>query len=228
KNYLKIKLKQNKTNKTVVRQNFSSYFWLSKSLISTRNNLTKMTEVSQANLKEKSNYIVWVDLEMSGLNIDKDHILEIACLITDKNLNTVAEGPELIIHQSNEVLNGMDEWCTKTHGESGLTASCRSSQINIEQAEQIMLEFVQKHIPKGACPLAGNSIHVDRIFLNKYMKNFLNYLHYRIIDVSTIKELAKRWSDERQFFVKKQTHRALDDIKESIDELKYYRIKFFK
>lgn len=188
----------------------------------------KMTESIQSDVKERSSYIVWVDLEMSGLNIDKDHILEMACLITDKNLKIVAEGPEIIIHQSDEVLNGMDEWCTKTHGESGLTASCLKSQISIQQAEQIMLEFVQKHTPKGACPLAGNSIHVDRIFLNKYMKNFLNHLHYRIIDVSTIKELAKRWSDENNFFVKKQTHRALDDIKESIDELKFYRTKFFK
>ena len=213
--------------------NFLNIFKVKNSIL--YNHITKLlfnsTTVKMNNtrhLNENSNHIVWVDLEMSGLNIDKDHILEMACLITDKNLKIIAEGPELIIHQSDEILNGMDEWCTKTHGESGLTKSCRTSTISIEQAEQAMLEFVQKHTPKGSCPLAGNSIHVDRIFLNKYMKNFLNHLHYRIIDVSTIKELAKRWSNENIFFVKNQTHRALDDIKESIEELKFYRSKFFK
>ncbi|CAF0835458.1 unnamed protein product [Brachionus calyciflorus] len=192
------------------------------------NKFEKMSELNQNDLKSKKKNIVWVDLEMSGLNIDKDHILEMACLITDKDLNIVAEGPEIIINQSDEVLNGMDAWCTKTHGESGLTKACQESKISIQQAENMMLEFIQKHTPKRACPLAGNSIHMDRIFLNKYMKKFLNHLHYRIIDVSTVKELARRWSNDNEFYVKNNTHRALDDIKESIEELKYYRQKFFK
>lgn len=174
-------------------------------------------------------HIVWVDLEMTGLNIDTDHIIEMACLVTDKDLNIVAEGPNLVIKQSDHLLDTMDDWCQKTHGESGLTAAVRASQVNIQQAEQQMLEFVSKHVPPGKCPLAGNSVHVDRIFLNKHMKNFLAYLSYRIIDVSSVKELAKRWySPELAYFKKKNPHRALDDIKESIEELKNYRSKIFK
>ena len=175
------------------------------------------------------NSLVWVDLEMSGLNIDKEHILEMACLITDQDLNVIAEGPELIIHQSDQVLADMDAWCTKTHRESGLTQAVRESKINIAQAEEMMLTFLrQNNIPKGQCPLAGNSVHADRMFLNKYMKNFLNHLHYRIVDVSTIKELTKRWYPNEPGFAKKNAHRALDDIKESIAELKYYRYRVFK
>ncbi len=175
------------------------------------------------------NHIVWVDLEMSGLNIDKEHILEMACLITDQDLNIVAEGPELIIHQSEEVLAGMDEWCTKHHGESGLTQAVRESKIDITQAEQLMLDFLKaNNIPKGQCPLGGNSIHADRMFLNKYMKNFLGHLHYRVIDVSSFKECIRRWYPDEPGFAKKNAHRALDDIKESIVELKYYREKYLK
>ena len=191
---------------------------------------SRKSKVKMADTLSNFDHIVWVDLEMSGLNIDKEHILEMACLITDKDLNIVAEGPELIIHQSDVVLDGMDDWCKKNHGESGLVDAVKSSNISIEQAEQQMLEFVQANVPKGLCPLAGNSIHVDRIFLNKYMKNFLGHLHYRIIDVSTIKELSKRWypDEDAQKPVKKFAHRALDDIKESIEELKYYREYLFK
>lgn len=153
-----------------------------------------------------------------------------ACLITDKDLNVVAEGPEIIIHQSDEVLDGMDEWCTKTHGESGLTKAVRESKIDITQAEEMMVNFLKENnIPKGQCPLAGNSVHADRLFLNKYMKNFLGHLHYRIVDVSSIKELVKRWyPNDNSVFIKKNSHRALDDIKESIEELKFYRTKYFK
>lgn len=164
-----------------------------------KNTKVKYLKMNQDN----KNYIVWVDLEMSGLNIDKDHILEMACLITDKELNIVAEGPELIINQSNECLDSMDEWCKKTHGESGLTQACKDSKITITDAEDIMLDFIRKHTPKGSCPLAGNTIHMDRIFLNKYMKRFLDHLHYRIIDISSIKELSKRWYPEISFFQKR-------------------------
>ena len=189
--------------------------------------LLKMTEITNTQMLDK-NRIVWIDLEMSGLDINKEHILEIACLITDADLNVVAEGPELIIHQSDAVLDGMDDWCKQTHGKTGLTEAVRKSTIDIQSAEYIMLEFVKQHVPKGACPLAGNSIHVDRMFLDKYMKAFLNHLHYRIIDVSTIKELNSRWYPQNKFFAKKNVHRALDDIKESIAELKYYKSTLFK
>lgn len=174
--------------------------------------------------------IVWVDLEMSGLDLDKEHILEMACLITDDQLNIVAEGPELIIHQEDSVLDNMGEWCQKQHGNSGLTEAVRKSNISLEDAEQQMLDFVKKHTHKKQAPLAGNSVHVDRQFLEKYMKNFLNHLHYRIIDVSTVKELCRRWypEDLGNAPTKNLSHRALDDIKESIEELKYYRSTIFK
>ena len=186
--------------------------------------------VFKAQMTENRSRIVWVDLEMSGLDIDKDHILEIACLITDGNLKIVAEGPEIIIHQSDEVLNGMDDWCTKHHGESGLTEAVKKSKISIQEADELMLDFVQKHTPYKCCPLAGNSIHMDRMFLNKYMKKFLNHLHYRIVDVSSIKELSYRWypEEDKRKPSKKLSHRALDDINESIEELKFYREQIFK
>lgn len=192
--------------------------------------VTRKERIFKAKMSENRSHIVWVDLEMSGLNIDKDHILEMACLITDSNLKIVAEGPELIIKQSDEVLNGMDEWCSKHHGESGLTESVKKSQISIDKAEKIMLDFIKTHVPEKCCPLAGNSIHMDRIFLNKYMKKFLDHLHYRIIDVSTIKELSNRWypEEDKNKPVKKFSHRALEDIKESINELKFYQQAVFK
>ncbi len=207
------------------RINFHNYSSLSSSLQTSRDQ-----RVYKARMSENRSHIVWVDLEMSGLNIDTDHILEMACLITDQNLNIVAEGPELIIHQSDQVLDTMDDWCKKHHGESGLTDSVRNSQITLQKAEELMLEFVKKNVPEKSCPLAGNSIHMDRIFLNKYMKKFLDHLHYRIIDVSTVKELSYRWyPDEiKSMPVKKFSHRALDDIKESIEELKFYRQTTFK
>lgn len=184
-------------------------------------------------MEEKDNIsarIVWVDLEMSGLDIDKEHILEMACLVTDDQLNVIAEGPELIIHQEDSVLDNMGEWCKNQHGNSGLTEAVRKSNISLENAEQQMLDFVTKHTVEKQAPLAGNSIHVDRQFLEKYMKKFMNHLHYRIIDVSTVKELCRRWypEDLGNAPKKKTSHRALDDIKESIEELKYYRSTIFK
>lgn len=192
--------------------------------------ISRESRIQKSRMAENRSHIVWVDLEMSGLNIDEDHILEMACLITDKDLNIVAEGPELIIHQSNEILESMNDWCKQHHGESGLTESVRNSQISLVKAEEIMLEFIAKNVPKEKCPLAGNSIHMDRIFLNKYMPKFLEHLHYRIIDVSTIKELSSRWyrDDDSKKPVKKFSHRALDDIKESIEELQFYRNTIFK
>ena len=179
---------------------------------------------------KRSDYIVWVDLEMSGLDIDKDHILEMACLITDKNLNIIAEGPEVVIKQPDEVLDGMGEWCQKTHTESGLVQSVKNSTISLKNAEDMMLEFIEKYCPPGKCPLAGNSIHVDRIFLNKYMQRFNTFLHYRIVDVSSVKELCCRWypTENSEKPYKKGNHRALEDIKASIEELQYYRKAIFK
>ncbi|KAM7398705.1 hypothetical protein PAMA_006556 [Pampus argenteus] len=177
-----------------------------------------------------SQRMVWVDLEMTGLDIEKDRIIEMACIITDSDLNILAEGPNLIINQPDELLNGMSEWCKEHHGKSGLTQAVRDSKVTLEQAEYEFLSFVRQHTPPGQCPLAGNSVHADKRFLDKYMPQFMYHLHYRIIDVSTIKELCRRWFPEDYKMVphKKATHRALEDITESIKELQYYRANIFK
>ncbi|XP_061595312.1 oligoribonuclease, mitochondrial-like [Cololabis saira] len=174
--------------------------------------------------------MVWVDLEMTGLDIDKDQIIEMACIITDPDLNLVAEGPNLIINQPDELLDGMSEWCREHHGKSGLTQAVRSSTITLQQAEYEFLSFVRQHTPPGQCPLAGNSVHADKRFLDKFMPQFMFHLHYRIVDVSTIKELSRRWFPDEYKRVphKKNTHRALDDIQESIKELQFYRTNVFK
>ncbi|XP_072449271.1 small fragment nuclease [Chiloscyllium punctatum] len=174
--------------------------------------------------------MVWVDLEMTGLDIEKDKIIEMACIITDADLNILAEGPHLIVNQPNELLDGMSEWCTEHHGKSGLTQAVRDSKISLQQAEYEFLSFVRQHTPPGLCPLAGNSVHADKKFLDKYMPQFMKHLHYRIIDVSTIKELCRRWyPDEYEDAPKKKaSHRALNDIRESIKELQFYRTHIFK
>ncbi|XP_049449144.1 small fragment nuclease [Epinephelus fuscoguttatus] len=177
-----------------------------------------------------SQRMVWVDLEMTGLDIEKDQIIEMACIITDSELNILAEGPNLIINQPNELLEGMSEWCKEHHGKSGLTQAVKDSKITLAQAEYEFLSFVRQHTPPGSCPLAGNSVHADKKFLDKYMPQFMYHLHYRIIDVSTIKELCRRWYPEeyKNVPLKKAAHRALDDIHESIKELQYYRANVFK
>ncbi|XP_037543552.1 small fragment nuclease [Nematolebias whitei] len=174
--------------------------------------------------------MVWVDLEMTGLDIEKDQIIEMACIITDCDLNIVAEGPNLIIKQSDELLDGMSDWCKEHHGKSGLTQAVRDSKVILEQAEYEFLSFIRQHTPPGQCPLAGNSVHADKKFLDKYMPQFMHHLHYRIIDVSTIKELCRRWFPEeyQKGPHKSSTHRALEDIQESIKELQYYRASIFK
>ncbi|XP_073512766.1 oligoribonuclease, mitochondrial [Phyllobates terribilis] len=174
--------------------------------------------------------MVWVDLEMTGLDIKKDQIIEMACLITDSDLNLLAEGPNLIIKQPDELLDGMSNWCKEHHGKSGLTQAVRDSKISLAQAEYEFLSFVRKHTPPGICPLAGNSVHVDKVFLNKYMPQFMRHLHYRIIDVSSVKELCRRWypADYERAPMKAASHRALDDIRESIKELHFYRQHVFK
>src|SRR5690606_3711497 len=173
--------------------------------------------------------LVWLDMEMSGLDPEKERILEVAVVVTEPDLTLVAEGPVLVIHQSDEVLAGMDKWNTSTHGRSGLTEKVRTSVLTEEQAEDILLEFLAPLVPKGASPLCGNTISQDRRFMYKYMPRFESYFHYRNLDVSTLKELSRRWKPEvYKGFDKKSRHEALADIYESIDELKYYREHFIK
>lgn len=171
--------------------------------------------------------LVWIDLEMSGLDPDVCRILEIATIVTDQDLNVVAEGPDLVVHQPDEVLEAMDEWCTRHHGESGLTEQVRRSTMSQADAEAATLEFLQQHTKKNASPLCGNSVWQDRRFIIKYMPGLDAFLHYRLVDVSTIKELSRRWYPERKPPAKKETHRALDDIRESIAELRFYRDNLF-
>jgi len=173
--------------------------------------------------------LIWIDLEMTGLEPKTDVIIEIATIVTDSDLNILAEGPTLAIHQSDEVLDGMDEWCTNQHGKSGLTQRVKESQVTETQAEAQTIEFLKQYLEAGASPMCGNSIGQDRRFLNKYMPELEAFFHYRNLDVSSLKELAKRWKPEvAKGVVKKGSHLALDDIKDSIEELKYYREHFIK
>lgn len=173
-------------------------------------------------------HLIWLDLEMTGLNPGKDVIIEIASLVTDGQLNILAEGPMLAVHQPDAVLEAMDEWCVKTHGASGLTDRVRASTVDIEQAEQKTLEFLAGWTVRGASPLCGNSIGHDRRFVRREMPAFEAWLHYRSIDVSSIKELVKRWYPAALHApAKKGHHLALDDIRESVEELRWYREHVF-
>ncbi|XP_065559853.1 probable oligoribonuclease [Artemia franciscana] len=174
--------------------------------------------------------LVWVDLEMTGLDVDRDYILEMSCIITDPELNVITEGLTVAIKQPDRILENMNEWCQKHHTESGLVARCKASNIYTPQAENMMLELIESCTPKGKCVLAGNSVHEDRRFLAKHMPRIINHLHYRIVDVSTIKELCRRWYPTEFLGQPKKMlkHRALDDILESIQELKYYKSTIFK
>ena len=176
---------------------------------------------------DKTKLLVWVDLEMTGLDPETDHIIEIASLITDGDLNLIAEGPEIVIHQPDEVLEGMNEWCVKQHGESGLTEKVRNSEISLAEAEKQTVKFIRKYTGRTKVPLCGNSIGQDKMFLMKYMPRVIKHLHYRMVDVSSIKEMAHRWYPSFPKFHKQVTHRAMDDIRESVGELKYYREKLF-
>lgn len=176
-----------------------------------------------------ANNLIWVDLEMTGLDPSVDRVIEIATIVTDKELNILAEGPVIAIHQSEEQLAVMDDWNQKHHGESGLVDRVRASKYSEEQAVAMTIEFLSRHATKGDSPMCGNSIGQDRRFMNRYMPELEDYFHYRNIDVSSIKELVRRWKPELMNGFKKQgTHQALVDIQESIAELQYYRAKVFK
>ncbi|RMH61811.1 MAG: oligoribonuclease [Zetaproteobacteria bacterium] len=172
-------------------------------------------------------HLVWMDLEMSGLDPERDVILEIATIITDNDLNIIAEGPNLAIHQPDHVLTAMDDWCREHHARSGLTARVRASTCTMRDAERETLDFVRRYVPKGVSPLCGNSVHQDRRFLVRYMPELESWMHYRNIDVSTVKELARRWYPGFEAPKKRGCHLALADIRESIAELAAYRQRLF-
>jgi oligoribonuclease len=176
----------------------------------------------------RDDLLVWMDLEMSGLEPDRDVILEIATLITDASLTVIAEGPVLVVHQPDAVLAAMDDWNREHHGASGLSERVRASRLSIADIETQTLAFVGEHCTERSSPLCGNSIHQDRRFIARYMPRLDRYLHYRNIDVSTVKELARRWYPDQPPPEKKHAHLALDDIRESIDELRFYRAHVFR
>lgn len=176
-----------------------------------------------------SNNLVWIDCEMTGLHVEYDVLLEIATIITDAQLNEVAQGPSLVIHQPDSVLAEMHSWCKIQHGSSGLTQAVQESTVTLEQAQKETLDFISTYCDLNTGVLAGNTVWQDRLFIAKYMPQVTDYLHYRLVDVSSIKELVKRWypKDPRTDFKKPTNHRALDDIRASIEELRHYREQFF-
>jgi oligoribonuclease len=173
--------------------------------------------------------LVWVDMEMSGLVPERDRILEVALVVTDAQLNTIAEAPVWVVHQPDEVLDGMDSWNKGTHGRSGLIDKVRASKFTEADVEAQILAFLKPLVPERSAPLAGNTVHQDRRFMARYMQAFDGYLHYRIVDVSTLKELARRWRPDVFAGVAKESrHEALADVYESIEELRYYRRTFLQ
>jgi len=181
-------------------------------------------------MADKKTNLIWIDLEMTGLDTFHDEIIEIATLVTDSQLNTVAEGPMLAIHQPDELLDAMDEWNTRQHGKSGLTQRVKDSTLTAqEDAERMTLVFLAEHVAAGASPMCGNSICQDRRFMARLMPELEEFFHYRNLDVSTLKELGKRWAPQVMAGYKKESsHLAMNDIKDSIAELQYYREHLFK
>lgn len=193
-------------------------------------NETNSVDSSEANvsiIKDPLN-LIWIDLEMTGLDTERDVIIEIATVVTDKNLNILGEGPIFAIHQPDSLLDGMDEWNTRQHGQSGLTERVRSSSTTMAEAEQATIKFLQQFVDARKSPICGNSICQDRRFLARQMPELEAFFHYRNLDVSSVKEIAHRWRPELlKGFSKQGSHLAMDDIKDSIAELSYYRDVFF-
>lgn len=180
-------------------------------------------------LPKSDHNLVWLDCEMSGLDPEKERLLEIAVVITGPQLSPRIEGPVLVIHQSDALLAGMDAWNKGTHGKSGLIDKVKASTLNEAQAEQMLIDFIKQYVSKSVAPMCGNTIGQDRRFLHKYMPKLEGWFHYRNLDVSTLKELSKRWKPEvYASFKKQQSHTALADVHESIDELEHYRTHFLK
>ena len=189
----------------------------------------KFNEKLKGIMAQDANSLIWIDMEMSGLNPESDRILEIAIVITNSSLQTLVEAPVLVIHQPDAVLEAMDSWNKATHGKSGLVDKVKASRLGEAQAEQQMLAFLAAHVPEKTSPMCGNSICQDRRFLARWMPRLEGYFHYRNLDVSTLKELARRWKPEVAAGLNKQgKHEALADIYESIEELKYYREHLLK
>ncbi len=187
------------------------------------------TQAPAAVLAKSDQNLVWIDCEMTGLDPDKDRLLEIAVIVTGPQLEPRIEGPVLVIHQSDALLDGMDAWNKGTHGKSGLIDKVKASTVTEAEAEKQVLDFIGRYVPRSASPLCGNTISQDRRFLVRYMPRLEAYLHYRNLDVSTLKELAKRWRPEvYSGFRKAQSHTALADVHESIDELIHYRTHFLR
>lgn len=185
--------------------------------------------LTDANPSANENNLIWIDLEMTGLDPKRDRIIEIATLVTDANLNVLAEGPVMAVYQSDAQLGLMDEWNVRTHTGSGLVERVKASTFDENAAQQATIEFLKKWVPAGKSPICGNSVGQDRRFLFNYMPELESYFHYRYLDVSTLKELARRWKPEiLAGFTKQGTHQALDDIRESVAELAYYREHFIQ
>ena len=180
-------------------------------------------------MAQNDTHLVWIDMEMSGLDPDSDSVLEVALIVTDKDLNLVETGPVLVVHQRDEVLDAMDSWNKGTHGKSGLIDKVKASMLSEADVEAQMIEFMKQHVGERTSPMCGNSICQDRRFLARHMPKLEAYFHYRNLDVSTLKELAARWRpDLKDGFKKANSHTALADIQESIEELKYYRDNFIR
>ena len=175
-------------------------------------------------VQQNEENLIWIDLEMTGLDPLNDRIIEIATIVTDKELRVLDEGPSIVIRQDGDILDRMDEWCTNQHGQSGLTQRVRNSSISEDTAEAVTIAFLEKYVPAGKSPMCGNSICQDRRFLSRWMPELEEFFHYRNLDVSTLKELARRWAPEvADGFNKESSHLAMDDIRDSINELKHYR-----
>lgn len=179
-------------------------------------------------MSKSADNLIWIDLEMTGLDTDHDLIIEIATIVTDSELKILAEGPVLALHQPEAVLGQMDEWNTRQHGQSGLLERVRASRCDAAEAERLTLAFLEKFVAAGQSPMCGNSICQDRRFLHRLMPRLERYFHYRNLDVSTVKELSRRWAPELPAFDKQSAHLALADIRDSINELRYYRKHVFK